>query len=77
MDLNNMPYEEGVKELEEIIDKLENEDLSLEEAFNYFKNGIELYQYLSKRLNEVEGEIKIILKDEKGVEIEESFQMEG
>lgn len=77
MDLNNMPYEEGVKELEEIIDKLENEDLSLEEAFNYFKNGIELYQYLSKKLNEVEGEIKIILKDEKGVEIEESFQMEG
>lgn len=77
MDLNNISYEEGVKELEEIIDKLENEDLSLEEAFNYFKNGIELYQYLSKRLTEVEGEIKIILKDEKGVEIEESFQMEG
>ncbi|WP_416197919.1 MAG: exodeoxyribonuclease VII small subunit [Sporanaerobacter sp.] len=77
MNLNNMPYEEGVKKLEEIIDKLENEDLSLEEAFNYFKNGIELYQYLSKKLNKVEGEIKIILKDEKGVEIEENFQMEG
>ncbi|HHV26214.1 exodeoxyribonuclease VII small subunit [Anaerosalibacter bizertensis] len=74
MDLTNLSYEEGLKELESIIDSLETGELTLEESFNKFKKGVDLYKYLYEILNKVEGEIKIIMEDE---EREEDFQLEG
>lgn len=73
MDLNNLSYEEGLKELESIIDSLETGELTLEESFNKFKKGVDLYKYLYEMLNKVEGEIKIIMEEER----EEDFQLEG
>ncbi|MBW4828808.1 MAG: exodeoxyribonuclease VII small subunit [Clostridiaceae bacterium] len=73
MDLTNLSYEEGLKELESIIDGLETGELTLEESFNKFKKGVDLYKHLYEILNKVEGEIKIIMEEE----IEEDFQLEG
>ncbi|MCR2042606.1 exodeoxyribonuclease VII small subunit [Anaerosalibacter massiliensis] len=74
MDLTKLSYEEGIEQLEDIVDSLENEDLTLEESLNKFQKGIDLYKYLYNMLNRVEGEIKIIMKDGEG---EEEFQLEG
>lgn len=74
MDLTKLSYEEGIEQLEAIVDSLENEDLTLEESLNKFQKGIDLYKYLYNMLNKVEGEIKIIMKDGEG---EEEFQLEG
>lgn len=76
MDLTKLSYEEGIEQLEAIVDSLENEDLTLEESLNKFQKGIDLYKYLYNMLNKVEGEIKIIMKDGDG-EGEEEFQLEG
>lgn len=76
MDLSKMSYEEGVKELTKIIENLEQGDLTLSESFDNFKIGVEIYKHLNEVLNKVEGDIKIILKDEEKVAFEELFKLE-
>lgn len=76
--MNNceLTYEEAVNELEMIIKDLEKEDLSLNKSVKKFKRGVELYKYCNEILNSVEGEIKILLKDENENLMEEDFQTE-
>ena len=76
MDKNDLTYEEAVKELEEILEDLEKENLSLNESLEKFKRGIVLYNHCNEILNNVEGEIKILIKDEDGSLKEEDFDME-
>ncbi len=76
MKKNDLTYEEAVKELEEILEDLEKDNLSLNESLEKFKRGIALYDHCNKILNNVEGEIKILLKDEEGNLDEEDFNME-
>lgn len=76
MKKNDLTYEEAVKELEEILEDLEKENLSLNESLEKFKRGIVLYNHCNEILNNVEGEIKILIKDEDGSLKEEDFDME-
>lgn len=46
---NNLSYEEAMKQLEEIIQNLDNEE-TLEQTLNQYKKGIELYNYCSNIL---------------------------
>lgn len=57
-------FEESMSELEKIVNKLETGDLSLDESLEQFTKGIDLYRYCNKVLNDVEGKIKVILKDD-------------
>lgn len=63
----DLTYEEAMEGLEEIIEKLENEE-SLEETLNLYKKGIELFNYCSQILKKAEGQVKVILKDKKNLE---------
>ena len=74
MDLNKLSYEEAMEELETILDKLENTDLSLEDSVKFFRKGIELHKYCSGILTKTEGEIKILLKDEESQDKEGFFE---
>lgn len=64
---NNLSYEEAMKQLEEIIQNLDNEE-TLEQTLNQYKKGIELYNYCSNILKKAEGEINIIQKEKKSFE---------
>lgn len=57
----NQSFEEAVIELENILTRLENGNLSLDDSLTEFSNGVELYKYCYELLNKVEGEVKIIL----------------
>lgn len=76
MDLSKMSYEEGIRNLTNIIENLEKGDLTLSESLDNFKAGVEIYNYLNKMLNKVEGDIKIILKDENDDLFEDIFKLE-
>ena len=76
MKKNDLTYEEAVKELEKILEDLGMDNLSLNESLEKFKRGVTLYNHCNEILNNVEGEIKILLKDEKGKLDEEDFHME-
>ncbi|MBR3003788.1 MAG: exodeoxyribonuclease VII small subunit [Lachnospiraceae bacterium] len=50
--------EESFKELDELIEKMQTEDLPLEEAFTLYKRGIELVQQCNDRIRKVECDIQ-------------------
>lgn len=58
-----MNYEKAVKRLEEVIQRLEDKELSLDDSLKYFQEGIELYRYCNGKLNEVEEKVQIIVKE--------------
>lgn len=59
-------YEEAIKRLEDITEQLEKGDLSLEEALNFFEEGITLVKQCSTMLDEAENKIEVLVKDLKG-----------
>jgi exodeoxyribonuclease VII small subunit len=67
-------YEESISELEEIVEKLEKGDLPLDEAIDQFQKGVELSKYCSKKLDEAEKKITLLLENEKGEIVEEEMK---
>ncbi|WP_422443890.1 exodeoxyribonuclease VII small subunit [Thermoanaerobacterium sp. DL9XJH110] len=59
-------YEEAINRLEQIIERLEKGNLTLEEALTLFEEGIALTKICSKILDEAEGKIEILMKDLNG-----------
>lgn len=70
---SNKTFEESLRKLEEITHSLENGDLGLDEAIEKFEEGIALSKNCSKKLQDAEKKINILLKDELGVVTEEKF----
>lgn len=60
-------YEEAFSELEMLVKKLEDEETTIDDAIEYFKQAIELQKYCEKILNEAQDKVAKIL-DETGVE---------
>lgn len=72
MKIDELSYEEAQKKLKELLEEMENEELTLKKSIEKFKNANELYEHCNFLLNKAEGEIKIILDDNK----EEDFSLE-
>ena len=60
-------FEDALKGLEEVVDKLEKGDLPLDETLSEYENGIKLYKKCISLLDDAEKKIQILIKDEKGV----------
>lgn len=71
----NKSFEESLSELEQIVQKLERGDISLEESIANFQQGIELSRYCASKLDEAEKKISILLQDEEGNLIEKDFEI--
>ncbi len=56
-------YEFMLNNLNTIVDDLENGNLTLEEAINKYEEGVKLINKLYKKLNTLEGKIKIVNND--------------
>ena len=70
-------FEEALLKLEDIVEKLEGEELSLEESLKGFEEGIRLVRFCNKKLNEAERKIEILLHDAQGNEKIEPFDLTG
>lgn len=60
--------EETLKDLEELIKKLESGESSLEESFEYYETGMKLVKFCNDKIDKVEK--KIIVLEENGEEHE-------
>ena len=69
-------FEKAFKELETIVQRLESEELPLDESLRLFEDGIKLSRFCHKQLEEVEKKIELILADAKGQPRTEPFEME-
>ena len=63
-------FEEALEKLEQIIGKLESDDLALDEALDYFGKGVELMKSCDAQLKGAEGKLREILKGENGEFVE-------
>ena len=59
-------FEEALRQLEEIVQRLEKGDLALEESLRLYEQGIRLSRLCHARLEEAEGRIEVLLKDARG-----------
>ncbi|SHG64871.1 Exodeoxyribonuclease VII small subunit [Thermosyntropha lipolytica DSM 11003] len=64
--MENISFEEALQRLEEIVRKLENGDLSLQESLMVFEEGIKLSFYCQQELEKAEARIKKLLNREDG-----------
>lgn len=65
----------AIGKLEEIVQRLEREELELEEALRLFDEGMELIQDVEKELSESEGKIKQALADRRGRQRHVDFEI--
>ncbi len=63
MNKEELSFEQALKRLEEIAQKLEEENLGLEEALKYFEEGMELSKFCSLALQKAENKVKVIMKN--------------
>ena len=61
---NKENLEEMFKDLEELIGKMENEEITLEQTFDLYNNGMELLKKCNLSIDEVEK--KVLVLDENG-----------
>lgn len=51
-------YEDGIRELEQIVEQLEKGEMPLEESFKAFEKGVKLTEKLKKILNDGDARIR-------------------
>lgn len=67
MSEKSLSFEQAVAELEEIVIKLEKGELTLEESIHFFQRGVELTRYCSKKLDEAERSITMLIEGDDGI----------
>lgn len=65
----NKTLETSFEELQEIIQKLENEDISLEDSFKLYTDGIELLKYCNNSIDKVEKQLIILGENKESDEL--------
>jgi exodeoxyribonuclease VII small subunit len=66
-------FEESLKKLESIVDRLEKGDLALEESLKLFEEGVELSNSCKKELDTAEGKVQMLVKQRDGSVNAEEF----
>ena len=66
-------FEQSLKQLEKIVQDLEDGDLPLEKAIKKFEEGIQLSKLCTEMLDNTEKKITILLQDRKGNTFEKPF----
>jgi len=70
--MEEMTYEEAVNKLEEIVNRLENAEIPLEESLSSFQEGIALSRHCREKLAEIEYKVEYLLKEEQQQTIDSS-----
>ena len=70
-------FEQSMKQLERIVQELESGDLPLESAIKKFEEGMKLTKLCSKKLDETEKKVSLLLKNAEGQISEKPFNSEG
>lgn len=73
----SQPIEEQLRRLDEIVQKLESDAVSLDESITLFEEGVELAVEIRKRLEASEGRIRKIVEKSGGLFSMEDFDLEG
>jgi exodeoxyribonuclease VII small subunit len=65
-------FEAALKQLEDVVLKLEKGELPLEESLRLYEEGIRLSRFCHAKLEEAEGKIEQLMKDSRGEPIQDA-----
>ncbi len=68
-------FEQSLKRLEEIVENIEEENITLEDAVKLYKEGIELSLYCKDSLDNAQQKISELKKSADGLFYKEDFQI--
>lgn len=69
-----MEFEKNLKRLEEIVHKLEDGEIALEESLKLFEEGVKISRDCNKKLTEAEKRVKLLLSvNPDGSEVTKDF----
>ena len=69
-------FEDAMQRLENIVEDLESGEMSLEKSMKAFEEGMKLVGFCSKKLEEAEQKITLLVKESEGQYVQQSFEAE-
>ncbi|RLA08939.1 MAG: exodeoxyribonuclease VII small subunit [Gammaproteobacteria bacterium] len=63
MSNNELSFEQAQDQLEQLINKLQNDDIGLEQSLKMYEEGVKLSQVCTQKLKDAEQQIKILDKN--------------
>jgi len=69
-------FEEAMERLEKIVESLDKGELSLDESLKIFEEGMTLVNFCSKKLEEAEQKVTILIKEAGGKYTQQAFEAE-
>lgn len=69
-------FETSLKKLEDVVRRLEGGSLSLDDSLKAFEEGVKHAAFCSRKLDEAERRVEILLKRKDGTFDKESFEPE-
>jgi exodeoxyribonuclease VII small subunit len=70
-------FEDAMERLEEIVQSLESSDLSLDDSLAIFEEGVKLIGFCSKKLEEAEEKVNMLVKEGDGKYTQQPFEMDS
>lgn len=67
-------FEASLKKLEQIVRKLEDDKISLDDSLKLFEEGKKLTQACEAELQEAENRVRVLMEDSSGEVTEEDFE---
>lgn len=74
-DAQVFPFEDSLKQLEDLVERLESGEVSLEESLQDFERGVALVRTLRERLDQAQQRVDKIVEQEGGETAAESMDL--
>jgi len=74
--MSEKKFEEAMERLEQIVETLESGDLALDESLKVFEEGMGLVNFCTKKLEEAEQKVTILIKKSEGKWAQQPFATE-
>jgi len=74
--MSEKKFEEAMERLEQIVETLESGDLALDESLKIFEEGMGLVNFCTKKLEEAEQKVTILIKESEGNWTQQPFETE-
>jgi exodeoxyribonuclease VII small subunit len=74
--MSEKKFEEAMERLEQIVETLESGDLALDQSLKSFEEGMGLVNFCTKKLEEAEQKVTILIKESEGKWAQQPFATE-
>lgn len=72
-----LTFEEALAKLEAVVEALEGGELKLEEALDYYQEGVRLVRFCREQLNRFENKLQVLMAGEDGELVIQEVELPG